>query len=54
LQGHMGRASYLPGELIPKPLSGSIPELPHVAKLPLMRIANHDSVGGDGICGSSA
>jgi hypothetical protein len=33
LQGHMGRASYLPGELIPKPLSGSIPELPHVEKL---------------------
>jgi hypothetical protein len=29
----MGRASYLPGELIPKPLSGSIPELPHVAKV---------------------
>ena len=25
-----------------------------VAKLPLMRIANHDSVGGDGIGGSSA
>jgi hypothetical protein len=32
LQGHMGRASYVPGELIPLPLSGSIPELPHVAK----------------------
>jgi len=31
----MGRASYLPGELIPKPLSGSIPELPHVAKVVL-------------------
>ena len=30
---HMGRASYLPGELIPKPLSGSIPELPHVAEV---------------------
>jgi hypothetical protein len=25
-----------------------------VAKLPLMRIANHDSVGGDGIGGSGA
>jgi hypothetical protein len=25
-------ASYVPGELIPLPLSGSIPELPHVAK----------------------
>jgi len=29
----MGRASYVPGELIPLPLSGSIPELPHVAKV---------------------
>src|SRR3984893_9454341 len=28
----MGRASYVPGELIPLPLSGSIPELPHVEK----------------------
>jgi hypothetical protein len=35
LQGHMGRASYVPGELIPLPLSGSIPELPHVAKVGL-------------------
>jgi hypothetical protein len=26
----------------------------HVAKLPLMRVANHDSVGGDGSGGSSA
>ncbi len=26
-------ASYVPGELIPLPLSGSIPELPHVAKV---------------------
>ena len=26
-------ASYVPGELIPLPSSGSIPELPHVAKL---------------------
>jgi hypothetical protein len=33
----MRLASYVPGELIPLPLSGSIPELPHVAKLPLMR-----------------
>jgi hypothetical protein len=33
LQGHMGLASYVPGELIPLPLSGSIPELPHVAKV---------------------
>jgi hypothetical protein len=29
----MGLASYVPGELIPLPLSGSIPELPHVAKV---------------------
>src|SRR5271154_4711222 len=29
----MGRASYIPGELIPLPLSGSIPELPHVAEV---------------------
>jgi hypothetical protein len=28
----MRLASYVPGELIPLPLSGSIPELPHVAK----------------------
>jgi hypothetical protein len=33
LQGHMRLARYLPGELIPWPLSGSIPELPHVAKV---------------------
>src|SRR5258707_6071385 len=26
-------ASYVPGELIPLPLSGSIPELPHVARV---------------------
>jgi hypothetical protein len=45
----MRLASYVPGELIPLPLSGSIPELPHVAKVfwegerkfldPLMRFA---------------
>jgi hypothetical protein len=29
----MRLASYVPGELIPLPLSGSIPELPHVAKI---------------------
>jgi hypothetical protein len=29
----MRSASYVPGELIPLPLSGSIPELPHVEKL---------------------
>ena len=29
----MRLASYIPGELIPLPLSGSIPELPHVAKV---------------------
>src|SRR5258707_10143297 len=29
----MRLASYFPGELIPLPLSGSIPELPHVAKV---------------------
>jgi hypothetical protein len=29
----MRLASYVPGELIPSPLSGSIPELPHVEKL---------------------
>src|SRR6185312_1855153 len=33
LRGHMRPASYVPGELIPLPLSGSIPELPHVAKV---------------------
>jgi len=26
-------ALYVPGELIPLPLSGSIPELPHVAEV---------------------
>jgi hypothetical protein len=31
----MRLASYVPGALIPLPLSGSIPELPHVAKLSL-------------------
>jgi hypothetical protein len=39
LQGHMGRASYVPGELIPLPLSGSIPELPHVAKVVLPKVS---------------
>jgi hypothetical protein len=29
----MRLASYVPGELIPLPLSGSIPELPHVVKV---------------------
>ncbi|MGA2999842.1 hypothetical protein, partial [Bradyrhizobium sp.] len=29
----MRLASYVPGELIPLPLSGSIPELPHVAEV---------------------
>jgi hypothetical protein len=29
----MRLASDAPGELIPLPLSGSIPELPHVAKV---------------------
>ena len=29
----MRLASYVPGELIPLPLSGSIPELPHVEKV---------------------
>ncbi len=33
LRGHMRLASYVPGELIPLPLSGSIPELPHVEKV---------------------
>ena len=31
-------ASYIPGELIPLPLSGSIPELPHVAKVVIQKI----------------
>ena len=30
----MRLASYVPEELIPCALSGSIPELPHVAKVP--------------------
>ena len=48
----MRLASYVPGELIPLPLSGSIPELPHVAKVflgcerkflePLMRFTRGD------------
>ena len=29
----MRLASYVPGELIPLSLSGSIPELPHVAEI---------------------
>jgi hypothetical protein len=29
----MRQTSSIPGELIPLPSSGSIPELPHVAKL---------------------
>ena len=29
----MRLASYVPGELIPLPLSGSIPKLPHVAEI---------------------
>jgi hypothetical protein len=39
LRGHMRLASYVPGELIPLPLSGSIPELPHVAKVVLEKMA---------------
>jgi hypothetical protein len=31
----MRLAPYVPGELIPVSLSGSIPELPHVAKVVL-------------------
>jgi hypothetical protein len=48
----MRLASYVPGELIPLPVSGSIPELPHVAKVfwgderkflePLMPFAHGD------------
>jgi hypothetical protein len=34
----MRLASYVPGELIPLPLSGSIPELPHVAKVILQKV----------------
>jgi hypothetical protein len=29
----MRLASFVPGELIPLPLSGSVPELPHVAEV---------------------
>ena len=36
----MRLASYVPGELIPLSLSGSIPELPHVAKVPKDAAAN--------------
>jgi hypothetical protein len=35
----MRLASYVPGELIPLPLSGSIPELPHVAKVVLRKVS---------------
>ena len=35
----MRLASYVPGELIPLPLSGSIPELPHVEKVVLPKVA---------------
>ena len=35
----MRLASYAPGELIPLPLSGSIPELPHVAKVALQEVS---------------
>ena len=48
----MRPTSYVPGELIPLPLSGSIPELPHGAKVfwgdersfsePLMRFTSGD------------
>ena len=34
----MRLATYVPGELIPLPLSGSIPELPHVEKLESRRV----------------
>src|SRR5712672_913572 len=40
LQGRMRLAPYFPGKLIPLPLSGSIPELPHVAKVPKCRATN--------------
>jgi hypothetical protein len=43
LQGHMRLASYVPGELIPLPLSGSIPELPHVAKVVLEKANNSEA-----------
>ena len=39
LRGHMRLASYVPGELIPLPLSGSIPESPHVAKFVLPKVS---------------
>jgi hypothetical protein len=35
----MRLASYVPGELIPLALSGSIPELPHVAKVVLVKMS---------------
>ena len=35
----MRLASYVPGELIPLSLSGSIPELPHVAKVVLPKVS---------------
>jgi hypothetical protein len=35
----MRLASYVPEELIPLPLSGPIPELPHVAKVGCFRQA---------------
>jgi hypothetical protein len=35
----MRLASYVPGELIPLPLSGSIPELPHVAKVAFLKVS---------------
>jgi hypothetical protein len=34
----MRLASYVTGELIPLPLSGSIPELPQVAKVVLQKV----------------
>jgi hypothetical protein len=40
----MGLASYVPGELIPLPLSGSIPELPPCCKSRLRLTAKRDSV----------
>jgi hypothetical protein len=35
----MRLASYVPEELIPLPLSGPIPELPHVAKVVLLKVS---------------
>src|SRR5205085_6773686 len=40
LGGHIRLAPYVPGELIPLSLSGSIPELLHVAKVPKGAAAN--------------